>query len=359
MGTVCKTIHKTQIVETDGFVLEQPIETKPFEIKSNLPEVQEMCATKIQALYRGHSVRKQNKEVEESFPPLQDVALPIEQVPEIYHHAVSKVLLQLGPFDYSKCSTMVGAKTLPPYQFLDKGGIYIGQWKNHQRNGKGKYIFPDGSLYEGYWVDDKANGYGRLIVNSGDYYEGEWKNDKNDGYGVYVHFDKSRYEGFWKDDNRHGQGTETWADNSAVYDGSFYMGVKEGYGIYKWADGSNYAGGFRNNQFQGQGVYIWPDGSKYEGYWQNNKMNGQGEMIWIDGRKYIVIRTTKRMVMGNSIGLMVEFIKVNGKMGCNMEKESTQIKMVKKFQESGLKGKGDDLFCITQSSLTYTNQIYK
>ncbi|CAD8118149.1 unnamed protein product [Paramecium sonneborni] len=287
MGSVCKTIHKTQVIENGVFEFQQVMETKACEIKSDLPEVQEKCATKIQALYRGHSVRKQKKEVEDSFPPLKDVAVPIEQVPEIYHHTVSKVLLQLGPFDDSKCQTMMGVKTLPAYQFVEKGGIYIGQWKNHKRNGKGKYIFPDGSLYEGSWVDDKANGYGRLIVYTGDYYKGEWKNDKNDGYGIYVHSDKSQYEGFWKDDYRHGQGTETWADKSAIYDGSFYMGVKEGYGIYKWADGSNYEGGFRNNQFQGQGIYLWSNGSKYDGYWQNNKMNGQGVMTWADGRKYI------------------------------------------------------------------------
>lgn len=51
--------------------------------------------------------------------------------------------------------------------------------------------------------------------------------------------------------------------------------------------------------------------------------------------------------MVNSIGLMVEFIKGNGKMVYNMEKESILIKMVNKFQESGQKDKEDDLFFIT------------
>lgn len=85
-------------------------------------------------------------------------------------------------------------------------------------------------------------------------------------------------------------------------------------------------------------------------------MNGQGEMTWKDGRKYIgiffnfirgVIRITKRMVMANSIGLMVGFIKGNGKMDCNMGKEFTLIKIANKFQESGMKDKGDELSFIT------------
>lgn len=46
--------------------------------------------------------------------------------------------------------------------------------------------------------------------------------------------------------------------------------------------------------------------------------------------------------MVSSIGLMVEFIKDNGKMDCNMEKEFIQIKMVNKFLENGVKDKGDD-----------------
>lgn len=75
-------------------------------------------------------------------------------------------------------------------------------------------------------------------------------------------------------------------------------------------------------------------------------------MTWADGRKYIgiilylirgVIRIIKRMVMVNSIGLMVEFIKDNGKMDYSMEKGLILIKMVNKHQENGLKDNEDDL----------------
>jgi hypothetical protein len=31
-------------------------------------------------------------------------------------------------------------------------------WKDHQRDGQGKYIFPDGTIYEGMWKDHKKNG---------------------------------------------------------------------------------------------------------------------------------------------------------------------------------------------------------
>lgn len=42
-------------------------------------------------------------------------------------------------------------------------------------------------------------------------------------------------------------------------------GVKEGKGMFKWADGATYTGEFKNNDMHGQGVYIWDDARKYEG----------------------------------------------------------------------------------------------
>ncbi|CAD8096789.1 unnamed protein product [Paramecium primaurelia] len=283
MGGICQANRGYPIIESGPFEYILPTEIKPYEMKSNLLEVQEMCATKIQALFRGH----QKKELEQSYHPDSKVAVKTDQVPEIFHHEVSKVMLQLGAFDYSKCQSIPGAKSLCAYQFIEKGGIYIGQWKDHKRNGKGKHIFLDGSIYEGSWKDDKANGYGRLIMTNGDYYIGEWKNDKNDGKGIYIHSDKSRYEGEWKEDHLHGKGKEIWADESAYFEGQFVMGVKDGYGIYRWADGSSYDGEFKNGFFSGQGTYCWSDGSKYKGQWSNNKMNGYGEMNWVDKRKYI------------------------------------------------------------------------
>lgn len=40
-----------------------------------------------------------------------------------------------------------------------------------------------------------------------------------------------------------------WADDSAVYEGDFVMGIKEGFGTYKWGDKSSYDGQFKGGQF--------------------------------------------------------------------------------------------------------------
>ena len=43
------------------------------------------------------------------------------------------------------------------------------------------------------------------------------------------------------------------------------MGRKQGYGRYKWADGSIYEGDWFDNRISGQGVYVWKDGRKFFG----------------------------------------------------------------------------------------------
>ena len=40
-----------------------------------------------------------------------------------------------------------------------------------------------------------ANGLGKLCKACGDTYEGEWKDDKTNGYGVYKFVDGTEYSG--------------------------------------------------------------------------------------------------------------------------------------------------------------------
>ena len=55
---------------------------------------------------------------------------------------------------------------------LENGAIYIGEWSNGKKFGKGIQIWKDGSIYEGFWSKDMANGRGRLYHSHGDIYDG-------------------------------------------------------------------------------------------------------------------------------------------------------------------------------------------
>jgi len=90
----------------------------------------------------------------------------------------------IGKFDYEKHGIPNDSKypVLGPYQ-LKSGSVYLGQWKNGQKHGRGKLAWEDGSLYEGQWVNNMSNGKGRLIHSDGDVYEGDWVDNKAEGQG--------------------------------------------------------------------------------------------------------------------------------------------------------------------------------
>lgn len=84
--------------------------------------------------------------------------------------------------------------------------VYVGEFKNHQRHGRGTMTSKDveypfyNECYKGDWK-----------------YEGDWRDDKRNGQGIATALpgvfagvfgpDSSRYEGGWKDDRHHGEGT--------------------------------------------------------------------------------------------------------------------------------------------------------
>ena len=55
-------------------------------------------------------------------------------------------------------------RKLLPDVTLANGAIYIGEWKNGMRDGKGKQTWADNSIYDGNWLEDKANGFGKLLI---------------------------------------------------------------------------------------------------------------------------------------------------------------------------------------------------
>ena len=66
------------------------------------------------------------------------------------------------------------------------GARYVGTVTNKRkptipllyREGKGKFIWPDGAFYVGEWNDDLRSGYGYMQWADGTSYSGEWKDDQ-------------------------------------------------------------------------------------------------------------------------------------------------------------------------------------
>lgn len=278
-------------------------------------------ARKIQALYRGHMVRREiltlrTHSETASFDtcsltsyyafhkPNKNFSIPYSGESKSFgidvrlqadgpfinpypNKLVEKTLEKLGGFEYTQKNESDTREVfeLPPYQILANNAIYIGQWRYGTRYGKGKQIWPDGSIYEGTWKKNVAHGFGRFVYADGSYYIGEWANDKIEGQGKFVHVNGSSYEGEWKNNLHHGYGVETQTDGSR-YQGGYQEGEKEGRGKFFWVDGSYYSGELVAGMFQGKGRYEFADKRIYDGEWKMNKMHGYGTFIWPDGRKY-------------------------------------------------------------------------
>ena len=60
---------------------------------------------------------------------------------------------------------------------------FVGDWKDGQLHGKGKFSFGDGSYYEGHYQDDARHGTGVMTEANGSVYEGEWQDSKPHGAG--------------------------------------------------------------------------------------------------------------------------------------------------------------------------------
>lgn len=61
---------------------------------------------------------------------------------------------------------------------VEKERLYVGEYKNGLREGKGSMTMEDGSSYEGDWKANSRHGYGKMIWPDKRSYTGEWRDDK-------------------------------------------------------------------------------------------------------------------------------------------------------------------------------------
>ena len=81
------------------------------------------------------------------------------------------------------------------------GQLYIGEFLNGLKHGKGKWRSNKNVLqcssYEGEYFNDKREGQGIFTWSSGNTYKGKYMNDERNGFGSMMWTDGSRYEGAW------------------------------------------------------------------------------------------------------------------------------------------------------------------
>ena len=56
--------------------------------------------------------------------------------------------------------------------------VYVGQYKDGEKHGKGAYTWSDGGINVGNWKDGKEHGQGTYTSPVGTKYVGEWREGK-------------------------------------------------------------------------------------------------------------------------------------------------------------------------------------
>ena len=201
-------------------------------------------------------------------------------------------LLYYGPVKYG-ILTCEEADDQCEIKFPD-GTIYVGEIKNNEITGNGKYYFPTGTVYSGELLNGLRHGYGKFeSPNEEINYEGNWKNGLKNGYGV-MKKKGSVYEGNWKDGFIDGKGKLTWKSGN-IYKGDFCKGKIDGDGYMLWFnENKKYSGHWENNVQNGFGVQIWYETkgehkylfNRYIGEWKNGKRHGYGLFFYSNGAKY-------------------------------------------------------------------------
>ena len=174
------------------------------------------------------------------------------------------------------------------------GTIYVGQIKNNEITGTGKYFFPNGTTYTGEVLNGFRHGFGKFeSIKEELSYEGNWKNGLKNGFGT-MKKKGSTYEGNWKDGFIDGKGKLKWKSGN-VYKGDFKMGKMDGNGYMIWYnENKKYSGEWKNNIQHGFGVEIWYEEkgehkylfNRYIGEWKNGKRDGYGIFYYSNGAKY-------------------------------------------------------------------------
>ena len=157
------------------------------------------------------------------------------------------------------------------------------------------FASPKGWEYAGGIGERGQNGEGRFVFLNGESYTGAFLLGLAEGRGVYRGADGGViYEGEWKAGLYHGQGRYTPAGGKYVYEGAFESGFPHGWAAYSEGGALRYSGEFVGGVPEGQGVYYSPRGWTYEGGFRNGVFHGQGVLtkdgepiagVWERGRQ--------------------------------------------------------------------------
>lgn len=141
-------------------------------------------------------------------------------------------------------------------------------------NEKSTIKYSDGSTFEGEVnADNQAHGKGKRTYSDG-VYIGDFLNDNKHGKGKWTGNDGGTFEGDFASNSATGKGKYNWP-NGDSYEGEVANWWRTGKGKYTWKNGDVYEGDFLNNLHHGKGKKTYADGKVEDGIWENGIFKGK------------------------------------------------------------------------------------
>ncbi|KAM9969642.1 hypothetical protein ACTFIR_001478 [Dictyostelium discoideum] len=158
--------------------------------------------------------------------------------------------------------------------------LYVGEFINNEKNGKGIIYYEDGTLIEGNWKDGELNGKGIFktgeLIISGEFIDGELSGqveeiDKETG--------KLVFKGEYSQGQRHGRGNLIMIEDGGELAGTWIDGKMTGYAEYTFPT--------CNGRFKIQGQWLNGDlvSGKYNINYQPLRNEIDGKRLPIDDRE--------------------------------------------------------------------------
>lgn len=133
----------------------------------------------------------------------------------------------------------------------------------------------------------------RKVSDSDSNFIGNKNKGMKEGFGILGWKDGSMFIGIFKRNVAHGIGILRYSQNE-VYSGikSITLGEFEndranGYGTYSHQNGAFYEGQWKNDFQEKIGIEVWTDGSVFKGLYEKGMKNGIGDYNWCDGSRYM------------------------------------------------------------------------
>ncbi|EZA58707.1 Radial spoke head 1-like protein [Ooceraea biroi] len=165
--------------------------------------------------------------------------------------------------------------------------MYVGEYRDGFRHGRGVYVFKNGARYNGEWRRGRKYGQGTFWYPDGTRYKGEWKRDARHGFGAYYYTNNDIYEGLWKKDLRHGMGTYLYADTGTKYMGTWMEDCMEGPGQLIHAR-HRFHGLWKHNLPYGRGCFTFENVCMQHGHYIHVRGPADGDPAWIHADEDIV-----------------------------------------------------------------------